>query len=334
MAWTTVEGWSGRVWVSKGGKRVFYIRQHRDGKRWDVSTKCSTLRGAVKELERFESDPAGYRPQGTGEQLVLDEAMIERYASWCRENTESQDPRWLEAKKRYLRWWAEQLGGKTLSSVSLSRILDALAGQPSRKDRVVAIKHLYSWLRRTDQLAASDDPTLDTLAVPQSRPEQDTSGESKVIPEADFQAVLPKLPGVVQELVRLMAGTGCHLSEALRLMESGTVDGNVIGFRHKGGHVHRIEVEPGVAAAARWLIERGSPPARETVYRAIRAACTAAGVEQWTPGRFRHTYATTARQRGVSAADVALALGHTSPATTLSWYATTAVVKGVNGGYR
>jgi integrase len=338
MAWTVVDGWSGRVWVSEKGKRTFYIRQFRDGKRWDVSTKCSTLRAAMKELERFEQDPAAYRPAGSGEQLVLDDAMIERYASWSRAQTESTDARWLEAKKRYLRWWAEQLDGRPLTSISLSRILDCLDGQVSRKDRIVSIKHLYSWLRQTDQIAASDDPTLDALPVPQGRPEQDTSGESKVITEEDFRAVLPKLPPVIADLCRVMAGTGCHLSEALRLMAGGRVELRqapalpVLCFRHKGGHIHRVEVTEPVSEAARRLLG-AKAPARETVYRAIRRACVEAGVEQWTPGRFRHTFATNAIARGVAPSAVALALGHKGAATSLKWYATTAVAPRVSGGY-
>jgi len=325
------------VWTDKRGTKTFYIRQYRAGKRWDCSTKCSTLRAAMKELERFETDPASYRPAGSGAPLALDEALIQRYLAWCRVETESTDSRWLDAKARYLRWWAEQLGGRALASVTLSRILGCMEGQVSRKDRIVSIKHLYSWLRQTDQIEAADDPTLDALPVPQCRPEQDGAGGSKVIPEADFRAVLPRLPEAIRHMVTVMAGTGCHLSETIRLAKTGTVEEAsgrlVLGFRHKGGHIHRAEVDHAVAASARALIAAGSAPARETVYRAIRAACTEAGVEQWTPGRFRHTFATRAVAAGASAAAVALALGHTSPATSLRWYATTAVAPRVQGGF-
>jgi hypothetical protein len=84
MAWENVEGWSGRVWVAENGKRTFYIRQVREGKRWSVSTRCSTLRAALKELERFEMDPQAYRPLGSTPTLVLNEELIERYAKWCK----------------------------------------------------------------------------------------------------------------------------------------------------------------------------------------------------------------------------------------------------------
>src|SRR6266849_2527647 len=303
MSWTTVDGWSGRVWVSDAGKRTFYIRQVRDGKRWDVSTKCSTLRAALKELERFEMNPEKYRPLGSGERLVLNEDLIEKYAKWCRESTEASDPLWLEAKKRYLRWWSECFDLRPLTNMTLSRVLECLDGQVSRADRIKSLKHLYSWLRQTDQITAAEDPTLDTLPVPQSKPEQDTAG-SKVIEEEDFRAVLPKLQPVVADICRVLAGTGCHLSEALRLIQTGKLEERpapalpVLCFRHKGGHIHRVEVTASVAEAAKRLI--GAPlPGRSTVYHSIERACDGAGVERWTPGRFRHTFATNARARGV-----------------------------------
>jgi integrase len=225
--------------------------------------------------------------------------------------------------------------------VSLSRLLDLLDGQTSRKDRIVSIKHLYSWLRQTDRIVAADDPTLDALPVPQAKKSQDVRG-SKVIPESDYRAVLPHLSAAVADACRVMAATGCHLSEVIRLIKSGTVedgekhglaDGDVLGFLHKGGHVHRVATHTSVGDAVRRLKASGWAPARETFYREIREACVKAGVVPWTPGRFRHTFATRAVAGGVDPAAVALALGHTSPATTLSWYATTAVAPRVDGGY-
>jgi integrase len=333
MAWENVEGWSGRVWVAENGKRTFYIRQVREGKRWSVSTRCSTLRAALKELERFEMDPAAYRPLGSTPTLVLNEELIERYAKWCKDMTDARDDAWLEAKKRYLFWWAECFDLKPLNTMKLSRILDCLEGQVSRADRIKSLKHLYSWLRQTDQVSKAEDPTLDALPVPQSRPEQDSRG-SKVISEADFRAVLPKLDPVAADICRFLAGTGCHLAEALRFMRAGSVERErpVVAFLHKGGHTHRVEVLPATAEAARRLL--GAPvPGRSTVYHAIARACLEAGVEAWTPGRFRHTFATRAVSMGVPPASIALALGHRGSFTTLKWYATTAVAPRVAGGY-
>lgn len=332
MAWITVEGWSGRVWVADNGKRTFYIRQRREGKRWDASTRCSTLRAALKELERFEADPVNYKPLGSGEQLVLDDDLIEKYRTWCRTNTDSKDERHLAAKCRYLNWWKEQLDERPLVSVRLAAIHEILGELPARKDRIVAIKHLYAYLRKTGQIKAGEDPTLNTLSVPQSQPEQDTSGKSKVIPEDAFRKTLPFMVPEVADCCRLMAGIGCHVSEVLKFIKSGSVEGNVLGFLHKNGHVHKLEVPEDIAAAARRLKASGWALARETIYKAIRRACDEAEVEPWTPGRFRHTFATTALEKGIDPVACAVALGH-DPRTMLRFYATHAVRKSVAAGY-
>lgn len=349
MSWTTVDGWAGRVWVSEGGKRTFYIRQVRDGKRWDVSTRCSTLRGALAELGRWEMNPEAYRPLGSGagsEAPRLDAALIEEYAAWCLgPQGQNTDPNWVKSKKRYLFWWAERFDGKPLASVKLRHILECLKDQASRADRIKTLKHFYSWLRQNDRLTAAEDPTLDALPVPQARPSQDR--KSKVISEADFLKVLPHLAQPIADICRFQAGTGCHLSEALRFIKTGEVSRSpgmrpIVGFAHKGGHTHRIEVSEETAQAAERL-RASEAPARVTVYHAIARACRAAGVEPWTPGRFRHTFATRAIERAAraggaeaaAAASLAVAryLGHTGTQTTLRWYATTAVAPHVVGSY-
>ncbi|WP_395831273.1 tyrosine-type recombinase/integrase [Archangium violaceum] len=58
---------------------------------------------------------------------------------------------------------------------------------------------------------------------------------------------------------------------------------------------------------------------------AIKGACTAAGIPPFTPGRFRHSVATWAIEKGAAPASVAAFLNHKSPATTRRFYATHAV---------
>jgi integrase len=196
---------------------------------------------------------------------------------------------------------------------------------------VASIKHLYSYLRRTAQLTAQQDPTLHALRVPAGRPAQDANG-SKVIEQKDVDTVLPRLDAWSRDACTLMMNTGCHLSEVYRFAKAGAIepraDGSgsaVLGFVHKGGHVHRIEVSQSLAKVAERLKGASQPPSRNVVYRRILAACREARVAPWTPGRFRHTFATRAVQRGANPQAVALYLGHRSSATTLRWYSTTAV---------
>lgn len=344
MTWVTVDEWKhGRVWRDAKGRQVFYIRKRRGAKLYDVSTKCATARAAMRELERWELDPEGYQPLGVEDQITISEGLVTRYLAWCEASTTSRDPRWRRAKERYLKWWAEKLGDRSLARLPLAVILEALNGPPPATDRakrIVALKHLYSWLRQTDQLKAADDPTLDALRVPAGRPAQDGAGGSKVIPEDDYRKVLALLDEPFADACIMMAGTGCHLSEVIRFASTGTVEpapegapkdvGGIIGFSHKGGHWHRVPVSKKVAEAAARVRAR-SPLARESTYKAIRRACAAAKVPQWTPGRFRATFATRAVEAGTAGAAVAQYLGHKSQVTTLTWYATLAVPPKVAG---
>lgn len=324
MSWTKEAAWTaGPVWVDAEGRKTYYIRQRRGAKRYHVTTKARTVRGAMRELERFEKDPEAYRPAGSEEALLLTPALIARYRSWC--ESKPHDPRWLRAKELHLDWWQFELDGKDLARVTLTQILEALEGSRDRAKRIVTIKHLYAYLRQTDQLDAGDDPTLDALPVPQAKSSQDERG-SKVIDDAAYEAVLPLLPAPVADACRIMRATGIHLSEVARMR----VEGEVLTVAHKGGHDHRMAVDAEVAAAARRLLG-AKLPSRNVFYRHVKAACEKANVEPWTPGRFRHSFATRAVAGGANPQAVALYLGHRSAATTLKWYSTTAVAPMVNG---
>jgi integrase len=329
--WELVEGWPGRVWIDARGVKTFHIRASRGGKRYDVSTRCRTLRAAMAELARFEADPDAYRAKGKETRATLTPALIERYRLWC-EAKAPMDLRWLHIKTKHLGWWAEQLRGRPLDAVTLADIQRALAPISWKRDRIVALKHLYAFLRAQGLVEASDDPTLHgALPTPSTKPAQDT-GPSKVIGEQDFRKVLPLLPAITADIVRVQAGTGLHLTEVLRGLKIEEPD--VLVVLHKGGHVHRVQVPAQVVEAVKRLVAVGQRriPGKETVYRHVREACAAAKVTPWTPGRFRHTFATRAVARGVNPQAVALALGHRSSATTLRWYSTTAVAPRVDGG--
>lgn len=57
--------WLGGYVDYSSGKPVYYIRKQVRGRRYHVSTRCHTERGALVELDRFEKDPANYSPLGT-----------------------------------------------------------------------------------------------------------------------------------------------------------------------------------------------------------------------------------------------------------------------------
>ncbi|OIH95095.1 site-specific integrase [Curtobacterium sp. MCBA15_001] len=69
-----------------------------------------------------------------------------------------------------------------------------------------------------------------------------------------------------------------------------------------------------------WLLP-GAPPSPDALRRWFEKACTAAGVEGITPHDYRHFYASGLIRSGLDAVSVARAMGHASPAITLTVYA-------------
>ena len=316
------------------GKRKYYIRESRQGRRWDFSTGTSTESAAEKEYYRWASDPDGWAPLGSDDRLELTEALIAQYLSWvdgkAMEHGRVPDAQWRRAKERHLGWWKKKLAGRNLAALKLSVILDALAGVTDRAKRAVVIKHLFTFLAQTARITAAQNPTgSKALAVAPSRSAQDR-GVDKIIPGASIAAVIPLLPERLALLLQFQAATGAHVSEALRFIESGTVDGNVIGFAHKGGHIHRLAVDEGVASLASKLISPRTRVARETYSKAVTRACKASGVPRFTVGTFRHTFATAAVQAGAVPSAVSAALGHRSEATMRKFYSTVAAIPGVS----
>jgi integrase len=337
MPW--IDDWEGgRVWRGKDGRKTYFIRRRVAGKLYEVSTRCHAASSALEHLKRFEADPDGYDPTSAagGEAIVLDKELIEKFLAWSKHEKDNTED-WVRKQKRFLRWWADKLELRDLRRVDLaSHVIPALDGATSRKHRIEALKALYGWLRKVRHiLKPSEDPTLDALAVPQSRPEQWT--RSKVIPLADHEAAVAHLAPIHRDRLTVLAGTGWHTTELLRFAAGGLVsslpphasrDHGAVALlecpRRKSGHFMRTAVTEEVAAAARRVLAHGSysdPKFRE----AIVSACKAAGIKPFSPGRYRHTVATWAEEAGAAPEAVAAHLWHASQDTTDRFYATHAV---------
>ncbi|QRK08633.1 tyrosine-type recombinase/integrase [Archangium violaceum] len=132
----------------------------------------------------------------------------------------------------------------------------------------------------------------------------------------------------------VQAGTGWHVSELVRFARMGNVEpyrgvaqgiaGVLVCPQTKSGEPLRTAVSAEVLEAGKRLLERGSF-SFEKYTLAIKGACTAAGIPPFTPGRFRHSVATWAIEKGADPASVAAFLNHKSPTTTRRFYATHAV---------
>jgi integrase len=325
----------GRVFIEDDGTKTFHIRKRVNGWRYEVSTRCKSLTAAMKQWERFQLDPAAYDPSGErGARLYLDETLITQFIAWSEKRKNSVE--WRAKQRRFLGWWAARLKGVDLRRVDLSQhVRKPLVGVHSEQHRVAVLKALYGWLRKVEhRITADEDPTLDALVTPQARVAQRT--KSKVIPTEHYEKALAKLEQKWADLLVILAGTGWHCTELLRFARAGEVVELLPSQRtggaawlllapyHKNGEMQRTAVSEDVGAAAQRVLERG-PFSLVRFYRAVRKACDEAEVKRFTPGRFRHTVATNAVQRGADLGAVATFLGHKSMATTKKFYATMAV---------
>jgi integrase len=334
------------VYVKADGTRVYEIRKQVNGHRYEVSTGATTFKAAVKQLERFESDPEVYRPLGdTGiAPVYLDNDLSESFLSWSlkaqRDGGKENSAMWVEKKRSILVWWMKQLPGVNLRKLSLrDHVEPALAKAKGRAHRIAVLKHFMTYLREERHLVTTaEDATLD-LHAPIGKPAQ--WDRSKVIPREHYLLVREHLTGQCwKDGLTILAGTGWHLSELVRFARGGRIEplskatrienGAVAALvcpMHKSGDVHRTAVSQEVLDAAERLLKTGWPKETESSFeKAIKSACKAAKIPPFTPGRFRHSVATWAVEKGADLAAVSAFLGHKSPQTTKRFYVNMAVV--------
>jgi integrase len=134
----------------------------------------------------------------------------------------------------------------------------------------------------------------------------------------------------VRVCVELLARTGLRKSELLGLRTDAVVQiGSSHWLRVPLGKLHNdrfIPLHPQLKALLdEWLshrgaslrselifVEKGRPVSKARVDAAVDAAARAAGLDNVTPHRLRHTLATQAINRGMSLEAIAALLGHTS----------------------
>jgi hypothetical protein len=199
---------------------VYYIRRQVNGRRFDVSTRATTRKAALRQLGRFEEAPQQYDPLGpsVGDPIYLDENLAAEYLRWCLDPVDGKknSAPWVRKKQGYLDWWAEKLDGLDLRRISLGdHIMPALAGIPARAHRTATLKGLYTWLRTAvHRISGADDPTFGALQVPQA-PERLTD---KSFPREHHQQMSVHLDEYWRDVAVLQVGTGWHLTEVQRFI--------------------------------------------------------------------------------------------------------------------
>jgi hypothetical protein len=317
----------GYVRLDAAGRDVYVIRRSVMGQRYEISTRAHTARAALEHLARFEADPDGYDPRGTPsvDPIILDQNLATAFLGWSRDNRHNTR-KWVGEQRSALAWWAEQLGGRDLRTLSLAgHVVPALDGaldQPKkvkgRAHKIATLKALYSWLRRERHvLTSAQDPTMD-LAVPQAQPaqrrqvkERTPAEVAKVLRELDPRHRRARLAAErridldqvrhmtdYRDHLRLAAATAWHVTELARFAAAGRIlqptklqkaDGAeaILETVHKNGEVFRARVGKLGAAAARRIRDAGGFSI-ERYAEAVKEAAKVADVEGFR-GALRHS---------------------------------------------
>ena len=320
-----VRGWPGYV---RSG--VFVIEKKINNVKFHRSTHTTNLRAALKQLERFEADPAGYRAQGeAAARLVLDKALIDQFKAWHQTRVSRE---WANNVENVLTDWANHLKGADLRTLSLIDDLKPhVAGKGQAHHRVKAIKTLFKWLRAERGLITrQQDVTLD-FAIPIIKPRQQT-GESKAVEVERLSAVLPHLAPHVRDVLELLAVTGWHVSEVRRYAEGGRFrlrDAGdapevlaTVGTSHKDrGKKHFTALLfQGHVDAAKRIKERGHVLSNGRLRKHLLRACRLAKVKAFSMGDMRASVLTWLRLAGVPPEIAAAYVGHTSITTQQKFY--------------
>lgn len=335
------ERWpGGYVRMGKGGKRTFIIDKWIRGQHFHLSTRCSQLRAALKQLERFEADPYGFNPLGDSAEVVrITTELVHEFAVWMRD--EKRNTReWIEGVVRFLGDWAEDLARYDLRNVSVQRVLYPALDKrkTSRRHRIESLKSFCSWLRRHKGLLnAANDSTIN-MPIPKAAPANQR--KSKAVPAEHIAAVMPLLPEVTRDVMLMQLATAFHVSEVRRFALSGELIYRTHGMlasvtvKHKSGEiVTQPIIHPEHLSAVERIKKRGRIPDNDVLSRHMRKAIdqlrrdeelAGAPEEKRTPhfrlGQMRHTALTFAHQSGIPLEQVAAFAHHRSIATTRAFY--------------
>lgn len=319
-----VPGWPGYIHRQANGRPLFIIEKCIGGRRFHVSTRADNITAALKQLERFQSNPEAYAPSGdVGRPVRMTADLVLDFRRWQRD-VKRVSPRHAFYVAKYLADWCADIGNRDLRALEPHELRELAGRHTARAHRIAAIKVFFSWLRYERGLLRKHQDATQDLKVPQSSPEKHR--RRKVLDVSAVEAILPHLKGPSRACVVMLAATGWHVTELDRFARAGElheVEGGAVAVTpHKSGDLHRTSLKHAAhVEAARQVRANGCIPSR--LWKEVRAANIAARLsrERWvTPGVFRHSVATWAIEDGASIEEVARFLGHKDPRTTAKFY--------------
>jgi integrase len=327
----------GFIRKTKAGRPVYVIEKRIRGALFKVSTRCHTEDAAMRELRKFEADPGAYVPGGV-ERLKMTVDLILDYRTWQLEER-GNTHEWAHTSANLLMDWLESFENLDLRRVNSITVKDTLARwTTSRPARITALKGFFTWLRKERGVLKHHEDPMPDVRMPQRKSAKETSGPRDV-PFKTALAVYKHLRADVVDILQLLAGTGWHLSEAIRFASGGEVRRDptrkhkvvlVTFHKRKEWAVSGLN-RPEHIAAARRIREQGWMLSRGRLAQLMRLANDAAGVpedERLHLGDMRHTVGTWAIEDGQDIREVARAFNHESEKMLRKHYVRHSVPRG------
>lgn len=326
--------WEGG-YVSLGARdrKTYVIERRFKGRRFHVSTGCHDRRSALGQLDRFERNPFGYKPEGERADagLHIADEDVKRYIIWTRK-VKGNSREHAREVKRYLAHWLLDLGDVDWRHLKLVRLKEILAERKtSRAYRIAALKAFCRWLREEEgALTSAQDVTRDLASV-QAMPER--MRREKKVAKAVVEQVLARLSPTARALVLVKGGTGIHTSEIRRIIRGENASLHVLEgadcpavarFLHKSRRweTKRIETQQQLDALQH-LVANGFRA--RAVNAELYAACDALKVARFTLSVLRHSWGTWHVEAGADVEAVAKGYGHQSKKTSEKFYIQVAV---------
>jgi hypothetical protein len=186
--------WDGSAWTYYIRCRDARLGREPDGraKQARISTGAHSEEFADLHLREFERNPLAYDPSRVivgraplpfTEQICVE--YLDYLAAPVGDGGKGDSPGHCKTVRSSMNWWLKQLGPVNLRALTVDELRSQIPvsdvrgpdgarvqkAPKGRKHKIVAIKHLVTWLRRTrgDGLLQGEGPDTSTLTVPQAR---------------------------------------------------------------------------------------------------------------------------------------------------------------------
>jgi integrase len=315
----------GFIRETKSGRPIYVIEKRIGGRLFKASTRCHTEDAAIKELRRFEANPRAYHPGEAG--LALTKELILEHVDWHLAPAPlgaGNSREWALDLGNMLGDWLEALDGRDLRNLAATEVKATLkTWGTSLPNRVVALKGLYTWLRKEKGLLKHFEDPMPDVVIPERKAAKNTSTGFRDHDFKKVRRVWKHLRADVRDVYEFLAATGWHLADARRFVTGGEIRKDPTG-KHLATLVtwHKAKEDAVIGitnrrhlALAKKLRAKGEMLSNSTLAAQVRRANRKAGVKGVRfayLGDMRHSFSTWAIEDGHEMSAVARHNNHTS----------------------